>query len=1133
MKVSKRIITFFLALAMLFSLFSFASASSASGVLVDSASVTAWNSWITSNGGSSSDYWTKINSLLARYKIGSYDTYDSLVLTVNRLDSLSSGSLMYLIEIYADVFGSSDYIVMYDNSLGVYRPYDNNTHLWLVNSAGHFPYYKETTNTEDTGSNPTLTYSWWFRSDIPTGTSYSLVPEADLRTIAKQYSGNVKQIGNYYVILDVTTTKILCSSGHPLAAIANLDQTAVNQTNNYYTQEGDQVTNEYIGGDTIINEGDTIIYEGDTITNNSTTIYEEGDTYNQQFIDIEDNSIHLADGSIYNIDNLYYDDTTSTYYVDSHDAYTYNSTTNEYTTNSFLFAVTYHINYTSITYIGQTEEYEADTYVYYYELPDGRSSADLTAEDLEQLSTVFVDVVQYARSADNVDMRVLYHFDGNTEDSSYWSYCTEFDWASGASLTYLDEGIFGGSLYLDETEHEFSITLPNTSDVFNDWTLQFRYYQSYTAAPVVDSYISVGGSTLVAFDGSGLVSASGATTFAKLSIGAWNEICLIYSDGILYRYLNGVCISSVSRSNDFSSADIVFHFGSDQQTYKKIDELRFTRAAVYTPGEDYTPTAVPFDTNLSLILPDGERPIADEVLVLTKSENNLLDEYGFSDWTVAAASSGLSTYTKPSSISTSNQPWKSSYSEKFSIVYNASYADFSFDSGVTSFSSSGTAFTASTKIGNYTYTDFRNGFMIPINGFHHSYTNSLDYSLYDNWRALFSNNTTYCFSVVLADGTYSYIVFEVVNNLASSSASCSVTQVDVYNGSYIQLSIQQMSASYTNSSYDIYQFRMNCVSAIPNSGSTADIVYMELVAGSEPQFTSSLEVAMYSSGELEDSPVLAVRTNQTITGYQIGGVRPSYPTKGLVYAMVENSRITSLQQYSGSAWVEVDGRIWTGKRWVPYSSFDVFTLQDYFDMIGSSDDDYEYIYTESGFWAWLQKAWANMLQKLDLIILALGGDPDAVPGDDSGDDSNLTFWQRVKKIFEESLAKIIESLLDLITRILDVVLGLVYDLLEFFFDLLSDIVVNGIGEFFVALTDEALLQFFHSEEPVLDENGDPVLSEDGDPVTTTVVALPAGVAGVFAFISATIMVLPDELRGVLFFGMSALLLLAVLKLIRA
>ena len=174
-----------------------------------------------------------------------------------------------------------------------------------------------------------------------------------------------------------------------------------------------------------------------------------------------------------------------------------------------------------------------------------------------------------------------------------------------------------------------------------------------------------------------------------------------------------------------------------------------------------------------------------------------------------------------------------------------------------------------------------------------------------------------------------------------------------------------------------------------------------------------------------------------------------------------------------------------------------------------------------------------MLQKLDAIILALGGDPNALPGDSPDSDLDLTFWQRVKKIFEDSLAKIIESLLELITKILDLVLGVVYDLLEFFFGLLTDAVVDGIGGFFDALTDDALLQFFKTEEPVLDENGQPVVDENGDPVTVKVVRLPSGVAAVFAFISAAFMLLPAELRFVLLFGLGTMFLFAVLKLVRS
>jgi hypothetical protein len=184
---------------------------------------------------------------------------------------------------------------------------------------------------------------------------------------------------------------------------------------------------------------------------------------------------------------------------------------------------------------------------------------------------------------------------------------------------------------------------------------------------------------------------------------------------------------------------------------------------------------------------------------------------------------------------------------------------------------------------------------------------------------------------------------------------------------FLEYPLAYWAYSKNTSSYHFYRYYG--ITMVPNSVSAeVDIMYMELVEGTEPEFSVTYEQAVYSSGELKESPVLAVRTNRPISGYQIGGVRPSYPQRGLVYAMVENSRITSLQQYTGYAWEQVDGRIWTGERWVPYSSFDVFTLKDYHDIIGGSDPDYEYIYTETGFWAWFQRAWLTLMEKIDQII---------------------------------------------------------------------------------------------------------------------------------------------------------------------
>ena len=131
---------------------------------------------------------------------------------------------------------------------------------------------------------------------------------------------------------------------------------------------------------------------------------------------------------------------------------------------------------------------------------------------------------------------------------------------------------------------------------------------------------------------------------------------------------------------------------------------------------------------------------------------------------------------------------------------------------------------------------------------------------------------------------------------------------------------------------------------------------MELVRGTSTDLTAE-KVTSITAMTPEDlaTPTLAVRSDIPVTSWQIGGVRPSVPTKGQVWALVERQYITSLQIYNGRAWEACDGRIWTGSRWVPYSAYNVITLKDMSDIVDSSSPDKEYIYTESGFWDWLQR----------------------------------------------------------------------------------------------------------------------------------------------------------------------------------
>ena len=163
-------------------------------------------------------------------------------------------------------------------------------------------------------------------------------------------------------------------------------------TDNYYSGTEQTVSDNTGNGDTNLTIGDILLL----------------DALNKYIVSPE--------GDINFIDSVTFDNSSKTY--------TFSTTTNNYyydnRSYTYNYSWTYHVNYTSVTYIGQSEEYDK-SYEFYYQLPDGRSSADLTAEELEQLN-LSVDVINYGRSADDVRLRSLYHFDGNTDDASYWNY---------------------------------------------------------------------------------------------------------------------------------------------------------------------------------------------------------------------------------------------------------------------------------------------------------------------------------------------------------------------------------------------------------------------------------------------------------------------------------------------------------------------------------------------------------------------------------------------------------------------------------------------------------------------------------------------------------------------------------------
>ena len=860
---------------------------------------------------------------------------------------------------------------------------------------------------------------------------YTLVSYAELYNMAADAGGKVQKSGNLYLILNSAGTQFYATPSGLAYAYMPTDESA---------SGSDRPT-------------DSVIEVGGDGSKNTVTV--DGDNTK---IDIENGVFTGLDGTLQIIDGVIYDESTKTYYIDSHDSYT----TNIYN----YYTYQYYINYTSITYIGYTEQYDKH-YEVYYKLPDGRSSADLTAEELEQLN-VSIDVINYGRSADDVSLRSLYHFDGDTDDASYWNYCTSFEWNKGASLTYMDEGTFEGSLYLDETEHDFTLTLP--SGLMGDFTLQFRYYQSATAAPQTDSYINLGSTAVLKLDGANIKNGSG-TTLSSMPIGSWNELALIRDSGNLYYYLNGVKIGSVSQG--IAWQDLNFHFGSGQQTWKKLDELRVLNYALQKGGASYTPTSVPHDTNLALVLPDSAKPVADEYWAVDFHEDATYSANFTNGGTLADAgiytTKNLTASVFPTGL----------YIQPSSPISASGYEEIK------------TKGAGSTAFTNAPYIQL----FLQSGG---------DYRIHQ-LSLVFDDGTVfdYRFHVASAYAYHDFVITPV-----DSSRPFSRSQPLEFPGGVL---VPGYSSNGGVVLYLVFDpFTTHNIVAIERY--TPDVSYSAadgIAALADRSTITAEHITSIVGMTPEDlaTPTLAVRSDIPVTSWQIGGVRPSVPTKGQVWALVERQYITSLQIYNGRAWEACDGRIWTGSRWVPYSAYNVITLKDMSDIVDSSSPDKEYIYTETGFWDWWQRSWNAFTSKFFSLLEGSGLSP-------GGSGSGMVSGS-VTESLKNALSSLIDGLFGVIQTILEVLLAPVKNLLTFVSDLFTDSVFSGITDFFFAFGgDGSLWEFFQQE------------GDDG----SSTVGLPSEIGVAFGFFSGVLLALPSDLRFVLFFGVGLMVFFSILKL---
>lgn len=170
----------------------------------------------------------------------------------------------------------------------------------------------------------------------------------------------------------------------------------------------------------------------------------------------------------YTYNTAYYNQTYNSYYI----PVTYNNV-------DYNYFVTYTPTYTNITYIvdGCGDPSQAVSNNYYFQLPDGRNSYNLTADDVFGIPLAG-EVINYDAVPENDNCVALYHFDGNIVDVSGNGNTAKF--ADGTVPQYISSSSFGKHLMLTN-RGRFSLILPEALEA--PYTIEFRFnygqYQSF------------------------------------------------------------------------------------------------------------------------------------------------------------------------------------------------------------------------------------------------------------------------------------------------------------------------------------------------------------------------------------------------------------------------------------------------------------------------------------------------------------------------------------------------------------------------------------------------------------------------------------------------------------------------------
>lgn len=341
-----------------------------------------------------------------------------------------------------------------------------------------------------------------------------------------------------------------------------------NSWKNYYGQGGqfrgnkNSVNTPYNTGDTVY----TSIVEYNSTSNSYTYNHINNNTYNN-----------------YNITEINYNNEYNTY---------------EFVTdNEYNFYITYSPTYVTVMYYdtGTQQNIKND---YYYQLPDGRNSFDLTADDVWGTYFIYNAVNYNEVLEDDGFTKALYHFDGNLKNSA----AVNVNQQPTPSVINYQDGRFGSALFqnvVNNTQRDFIFPSMSVSTV-DFWVYYSSLCYDSTGAPRSFSNVYTGFFSLE----------DGSYKYYSIPTDVWVHIAIRYNSSLSTEskyelYINGIYVGNCRYSNFYN---IVYDNSSPGARYVTssfgIDELRITVGKKLFDTTGFTPNSQPYDTNLVLVLPE-------------------------------------------------------------------------------------------------------------------------------------------------------------------------------------------------------------------------------------------------------------------------------------------------------------------------------------------------------------------------------------------------------------------------------------------------------------------------------------------------------------------------------------------------